>query len=164
MSFQVEIATEADADRIASIHLAAFDSNIMLHAQFPTNRALSGLHEVLVEDIIRSIRDPSKEVCVIREMGLIVSFAKWFLPDADEGLVDEIHWPKDTDIQLLNEYFDKCEEEKNLILGSRSCYSKKSFDIFHSKLLLLTSHSGAALRGCYLFLRSCPLKTINLCS
>lgn len=123
MALQVEWAKEADADRIADIHLAAFDSNIMLHAQFPTTRALSGLHTTLAEDVLRAIRHPTKAVCVVRALGEVVSFAKWFLPDDDDGLYDEVHWPKESNLEFLSEYFDKCEDQKDLICGSRACYS-----------------------------------------
>ncbi|KAK7755683.1 hypothetical protein SLS62_002294 [Diatrype stigma] len=68
MPLQLDHAHEADAGRIAEIHMAAFGNNAMLQAQFP----MPDIHEPL-QDIIRlkalaDIDDPKTTVLVVRDV------------------------------------------------------------------------------------------------
>jgi len=137
---QLTVATEADADCIASIHLAAFDSNPLLHAQFPTPSSLEVLHAALSQDVLNTIRN--REGCgtivlVVRDTeadGQIISFAKWDLPGKPKDIVHyDITWPEDCRQEYLDEYHEKAGSAKNRIIGNKPCYRKNCISLcFHS--------------------------------
>jgi len=137
---QVIVAAETDADCIASIHLAAFDSNPLLHAQFPTPSSLEGLHAALSQDVLNTIRN--REGCgtivlVVRDTeadGQIISFAKWDLPGKPKDIVhSDITWPEDCRQEYLDEYHEKAGSAKNRIIGNKPCYRKNCISLcFHS--------------------------------
>ncbi|KAI1276052.1 putative GNAT family acetyltransferase [Xylaria sp. FL0933] len=60
-------AVSADADRISEIHLAAFASNSMLLAQFPTPDVRRELQESIRLKALADIDDPKITVLVVRE-------------------------------------------------------------------------------------------------
>lgn len=60
-------AQESDAPRIAAIHMAAFGTNAMLHAQFPTRTLRAGLQDAIVDKTIKDIRDAKTAVLVVRD-------------------------------------------------------------------------------------------------
>ena len=80
MVLPVEIALEADADRIADVHMAAFGSNALLRTQFPTPDVRTQLRDCIAAKAAADIRDPHIAVLVVRDQDQIVSFAKWSLP------------------------------------------------------------------------------------
>jgi hypothetical protein len=137
---QLTVAAEPDADCIASIHLAAFDSNPLLHAQFPTPSSLEGLHAALSQDVLNTIRN--REGCgtivlVVRDTetdGQIISFAKWDLPEKPKDIVrSDIRWPEDCRQEYLDEYHEKAGSAKNRIIGNKPCYRKDCISLcFHS--------------------------------
>jgi hypothetical protein len=133
MVLKLSAATEADVDCIASIHLAAFDSNPLLHAQFPTPGSLEGLHKTLGQDALSTIRNGEscgKAVLVVRDTeadGQIISFAKWDLPHSSKSIFhSDIVWPEDCRQEFRDEYHDKAEAAKNRVNGDRPCYRKTS--------------------------------------
>jgi hypothetical protein len=121
-------ATPEDAPRIAEIHLAAFDVNPLLHAQFPTPQDLANLEEFLAEDTLEELADSTKKVLVVKtEEGKIISFAKWTLPEAGtEVLHEDTVWPKGVR-ELLDEYYMKAEAVKRRVIGGERCYRKYGF-------------------------------------
>lgn len=58
-------AIPEDASRIAEIHMAAFGSNAMLHAQFPTPAIRKRLQTSIEEKALADIRDPKTTVLVV---------------------------------------------------------------------------------------------------
>ncbi|KAH1567043.1 hypothetical protein KXV68_007508 [Aspergillus fumigatus] len=105
MVFALDTATEADAPRIADIHMAAFHTNGMLLAQFPTPAVRKGLWTSLVDKVVKEIRDPQWEVLVAREADdRVVSFAKWCLPLSESTVYEEEPWvwPEGTNMAILN--------------------------------------------------------------
>ena len=86
MALLVSPASIDEVDRIAEIHLAAFDSNPLLHVQFPTSSSLRTLKHTLAQEMRCSIEagDASgKSVLVVKDHtanNLIISFAKWEFP------------------------------------------------------------------------------------
>jgi hypothetical protein len=135
-------ATPEDAPRIAAIHLAAFDVNPLLHAQFPTLQDLANLEEFLAEDTLEELADSTKKVLVVKtEEGKIISFAKWTLPEAgDEVLHEDTAWPKGCVRELLDEYYMKAEAVKCRLIGGERCYRKFGFTSLSSRLNALFSH------------------------
>jgi hypothetical protein len=128
MVLQLSVATDADVDCIASIHLAAFDSNILLHAQFPTP---SSLHAYLSQDalnIIQNGENGGKIVLVVRDTeanNQIISFAKWDLPNISKATShSDITWPTGCRQEYLDEYHEKAEAAKNRVIRDRPCYRK----------------------------------------
>jgi hypothetical protein len=144
MMLQLSEATEADVHCIASIHLAAFNSNTLLHAQFPTPSSLEGLHASLSQDALSTIRSgesSGKIVLVVRETeadGQIISFAKWDLPKASKGIFhSDITWPEGSQREYLNEYFEKAESAKNRVIGDKQCYRKTYISFWFNDISLL---------------------------
>ena len=125
MVLQLCSATEADADEIASLHLLSFNSNILLHAQFPTPASLKGLHTFLSQDAIRDLQDPGKALMVVRdtETKRIVSFAKWDLPGLASQHVD-VKWPEGCQQRFVDEYYEKVEAAKKRVVGDTPYYCK----------------------------------------
>ncbi|GFG20805.1 GNAT family N-acetyltransferase [Aspergillus udagawae] len=125
MAFTLDTAREADAPRIADIHMAAFHTNGMLLAQFPTPAVRKGLWTSLVNKAIKEIRDPQWEVLVVREdHGLVVSFAKWCLPVSESTLYEEEPWlwPEGTNMAILTAWTEKVEQAADEIMGRTPCY------------------------------------------
>jgi hypothetical protein len=139
MVLQLSVATEADVESIASIHLAAFDSNVLLHAQFPTAESLRGLQALLSQDalnIIQNGRSSGKVILVVRDTQIdnqIISFAKWDLPETSAGSShSDITWPVGCRQEYLDEYQEKAESTKNRIIGDTGCYRKPYISLsFH---------------------------------
>ena len=130
MVLRLSAATAADVDQIAAVHLAAFDSNALLHAQFPTPSSRSALQQILSQEMSAAIQNErsGKVVLVVRDTDAenqIISFAKWDLPGLSKG---PHHlggsWPEDCQEQYLDEYYDKAEAAKNRVVGDRPCYRK----------------------------------------
>lgn len=125
MVLQLCSATETDADEIASLHLLSFDSNILLHAQFPTPASLKGLHTILSQDAVQDLQDPGKALMVVRdtETKQIVSFAKWDLPGpATPHAV--VKWPEGCQQQFVDEYYEKADAARKRVIGDTPCYCK----------------------------------------
>ncbi|KAK5635348.1 hypothetical protein RRF57_011060 [Xylaria bambusicola] len=67
MPLRLYPAVPADANRISEIHMAAFASNAMLLAQFPTPEVRVGLRESIRLKALADIDDPKVSVLVVRE-------------------------------------------------------------------------------------------------
>ncbi|KAH8662912.1 amidase signature domain-containing protein [Tricladium varicosporioides] len=121
-------AVPEDADRIAAIHLAAFDSNPLLHAQFPTPASLASLRHILVQDTLYNIENAqagAKAVLVIRDThsdNQIISFAKWDLPGASQGLPIDVTWHEDVNQDFLTRYQEFAEAAKQRVIGNKKCF------------------------------------------
>ncbi|KAI1939455.1 hypothetical protein LOZ66_002767 [Ophidiomyces ophidiicola] len=119
-------AKESDATRIADIHMAAFGSNEMLLAQFPTPAARKGLWVSLVEKVVSELRDPKWAILVILHHNhrKIISFAKWCLPiSKSEGYEEHPwRWPKETNMAILNQWTKKIGAANDKILRDLPCY------------------------------------------
>jgi hypothetical protein len=123
MVLELGTAIAADADEIASLHLLAFDSNVLLHAQFPTAASLKGLHAFLSQSSVQDMQDPGKAMMVMRdsETGRIISFAKWDLPGPAKQHPD-VEWPEGCQQRFLDEYHQKAEAAKQRVVGDTPCY------------------------------------------
>lgn len=122
-------ASEDDATRIADIHMAAFGSNLMLLAQFPTPAIRDKLRVTLREKVVDEIRDPQWAVLVVcDDTGKIISFAKWRrpIPESEWGVYVEApwKWPEGTRLDVLEEWTWKVEEAGERLLGRTPCYCK----------------------------------------
>lgn len=134
MPLKLDLATPADAPRIAEIHMAAFGPNAMLRAQFPSpqvRRALQGCieHKALVD-----IDDPKTTVLVVRDIRddeaqqekvpPAVAFAKWSHPiGQDENYTEPPWvWPEGTDMGVLNAWTDTTEGAEDRIMAGNPCY------------------------------------------
>lgn len=122
MPLQLDHAHEADAGRIAEIHMAAFGSNAMLQAQFPMPDLHKPLQEIIKLKALADIDDPKTTVLVVRDVpdqqqvdtdqgqgqdrstedvdevkpkshrASVVAFAKWAHPVADGEDYTEPPW------------------------------------------------------------------------
>lgn len=120
-SFDISAPSEGDAGHIASIHLAAMNSNILLHAQFPTPEALQNLEVLLASLTVSQLRDPKVGVLVARhpQSREIVSFIKWDLPvhgSLEDGM-EEFKWSEGCCQEYLDEYASLAEEAKQRAFG-----------------------------------------------
>jgi hypothetical protein len=157
MSFLLSQATPADASSIASVHLAAFDSNPLLHVQFPSVSSIHSLHEFLVQNTVKDLSDPGKAVLIVRDRQRVVGFASWELPGAG-GSWEGLEWPADCSKKWLDEYYEKARGVRARVVGERKCYGKIFFD-FTCKLcgVLLSCYSFA------LWYRDIHLETLFYC-
>ncbi|KAK4103216.1 hypothetical protein N658DRAFT_422129 [Parathielavia hyrcaniae] len=125
--FLVERPGESDAPRIAEIHLAAMDSNPLLHVQFPTPKSLKALQRFLSTHTAEELRDPTSGVLVARDpgTGLIVAFAKWDSPShpgstkLESGDLRNLEGCRR---EYLDRYASLAEEAKATCFGDRPCY------------------------------------------
>lgn len=128
MVLHLSWATADDVEQIATIHLASFDSNPLLHAQFPTPASLASLHSILCQEMlpaIRNTKDVRKAVLVVRDSTAndrIISFAKWDLPGAQGGLHSGITWHEDVKQEYLDVYHELAETAKQRVVGAKPCY------------------------------------------
>ena len=119
-------ATESDAGAIAAIHMAAFGSNALLLAQFPTPAIRDELQTCIAEKAAADIRDPKIAVLVVRDQDSIISFAKWHLPvkSSEEYSETPWRWPKGTNLAILDTWAKKVESAEESHLGDTPCYRK----------------------------------------
>ncbi|KAI1467713.1 putative GNAT family acetyltransferase [Daldinia caldariorum] len=130
MPLSLTIADQADAARIAEIHMATFGSNAMFLAQFPTPAVRNDVKHSIELKALADIEDPKTTVLVVRDSSLepqnssAISFAKWAHPvRSDEGYVEPPWvWPVETDLDILNDWAKKTEETQLRILGNTPCY------------------------------------------
>lgn len=118
-------ATPSDAPRMADIHMAAFEQNDMLLAQFPTEKIRQGLWISLVDKAVAEMNDPQWKVLVVKdETGEIISFAKWCLPIPEGVEYEESpwHWPEGFNSAVLDAWTAKVDDATGGILGTRPCY------------------------------------------
>ena len=126
MKFEVTVAAESDAGRVAEVHMAAFGSNPLLRAQFPTPAIRDQLRDLIAKKAADDIRDPNIAVLVVRSQDKVVSFAKWSLPvSASEAHVEAPWlWPEGTNFPVLNEWTEKVEQAQQRALGELPSYRK----------------------------------------
>jgi len=143
MVLQLSDAAPGDAERIASVHLAAFDSNVLLHAQFPTPESLAVLHSILSQEMLQTIQNvqvSGKAIMVVRDTeadNQIISFAKWDLPNlSNDGHHVGAAWHVDTRQDLLYLYHEKADQAKERVIGDKMCY-RKLLHLRHLQLRLL---------------------------
>ncbi|KAI1415437.1 putative GNAT family acetyltransferase [Hypoxylon sp. FL1857] len=140
-------AEPADAARIADIHMAAFSSNAMLLAQFPTPAVRNALKESIELKALADINDSKTTVLVVRDsdsttsintaepggdeqnpdrrgLGEAIAFAKWAHPISTNEDYTEPHWiwPAGTDSKLLRDWANKTEESQKHAVGDSPCY------------------------------------------
>ncbi|KAI0883007.1 putative GNAT family acetyltransferase [Annulohypoxylon maeteangense] len=141
MSLILTAAQRADAARIAEIHMAAFSSNAMLLAQFPTTAVRDALEKCIESKAHADINDPNITVLVIRDTnttesgeskqdhthqacGTIIAFAKWAHPVSINDVYTESPWiwPEGTNLEVLGEWTRKTEEAQAYAVGVSPCY------------------------------------------
>ena len=71
MPLVLSLASHSDAGRIAEIHMAAFESNVMLHTQFPTPAAREGLQKSVEAKAIADIDNTRTTVLVVRDLSKV---------------------------------------------------------------------------------------------
>lgn len=144
MVLQVSAAAAEDVDEIAALHLAAFDTNALLHAQFPTTAALDGLQKYLSQEMLHTIEhaaDAEKAVLVVRDTdsgSRIVGFSKWDLPGLRKDAPhSDITWPADCRQEYLDRYYELAEVTKDRVIGDKPCYRKMFHSVFLRSTLLV---------------------------
>lgn len=131
MTLKLDIATPADAPRIAEIHMAAFGPNAMLRAQFPSPQVRQALQQSIEQKALADIDDPKTAVLVVRDIQdasgktpAAIAFAKWSLP-AEQGenyTEPPWVWPEGTDTGVLDAWTEATEAASERIIGSDPCY------------------------------------------
>lgn len=147
MPLTLSLARHADAKRIAEIHMAAFASNVMLHAQFPTPTIRDGLQRSVELKALADIDDAKTTVLVVRDSpqaqahrswqradedsqqqahGQVVAFAKWAHPVVvgEEYTEPSWVWPDGTEWDILDKWTKRTEEAQQNVIGRMPCYRK----------------------------------------
>ena len=148
MPLHLAIAQRADASRIAEIHMAAFGTNAMLRAQFPTAGLREGVRGAVEIKALADIEDAKTTVLVVRDVpesdddgpkneedgdglledagGPVVAFAKWSHPVPEGGDEEYVEppwvWPEGTNWDVLEGWARKSEEVQERALGRMPCY------------------------------------------
>lgn len=115
----------SDAPRIADIHLAAFQHNDMLLAQFPTESVRRGLWSSVVDKTVAEMLDPQWRVMVVKDENQdLISFAKWCLPVPESVDYNEQpwEWPDGTNLDVLEKWTARVEAAGDEVLGTTPCY------------------------------------------
>ncbi len=136
MTLKLTFATEQDASRIADIHMAAFATNAMLIAQFPSSAVREGLRISIACKTTDDIRDSHIAVLLVRDTDLndeVISYAKWSLPSSTSGNEAPWIWPEGTRLDILNQWTEKVDRAKKKILGDERCYRTPSTLVIHSQ-------------------------------
>ncbi|KAI2472631.1 putative GNAT family acetyltransferase [Annulohypoxylon bovei var. microspora] len=140
-------AGREDAVRIAEIHMAAFGSNAMLLAQFPTTAVRDALKRCIQLKALADIDDPNITVLVVRDSdfadisntielgeneqaskhqagGRVIAFAKWAHPvPTDEDYIEPSWiWPEGTNLDIIEDWTKKTEEAQAHAVGVAPCY------------------------------------------
>ena len=153
MPLVLSTAQPQDAPRIADIHMAAFATNAMLLAQFPTPAVREGLRRTVAAKALADIQDAKTTVLIVRDLDQgrygpeqqfdtsldtallppagvkVIAFAKWAHPttaDDHEYSEPEWVWPEGTNRGVLDRWTRKTEEAQANAVGSRPCYRKCS--------------------------------------
>ncbi|MCJ1344462.1 hypothetical protein MMC31_002665 [Peltigera leucophlebia] len=125
MPLKLTFASEDAASRIADIHMAAFATNGMLLAQFPTSAIRDGLRDSIARKALDDIRDPHTAVLLVQDSeleGEIISFAKWSLPSSTSDNEAPWIWPEGTRFDILDQWTQRVEGAKSKVLGDEPCY------------------------------------------
>ncbi|KAI0110310.1 putative GNAT family acetyltransferase [Daldinia grandis] len=142
MPLSLSVAKLADAARIVEIHMAAFGSNTMLLAQFPTPAVRNALKKSIELKALADIKDTKITVLVVRASDLeicsnktisankhrskeqVIAFAKWAHPtQPDENYIEPPWvWPRGTNIGILDDWARKTEAAQSQALGNIPCY------------------------------------------
>ncbi|KAF3067125.1 hypothetical protein GL218_08902 [Daldinia childiae] len=147
MPLSLSVAELTDAARIAEIHMAAFGSNAMLLAQFPTPAVRNALKKSIELKALADIDDLKTTVLVVRDSSSelhnnstisgdneqtyerrrkeqVIAFAKWSHPvRLDEDYVEPPWiWPTGTNLDILNDWAKKTEAAQSRALGNTPCY------------------------------------------
>jgi hypothetical protein len=126
-NFVVTRPQEADAPRIAEIHLAAMDANPLLHAQFPAPDSREALRRFLGEYAAEELRHPASGVLVAREpeTGAIAGFAKWDSPSHPESVKLESGDMRNLEgcrREFVDGYVALAEQAKKRCFDEAGCY------------------------------------------
>ena len=116
-----------DADRIADIHMAAFGTNLLLQAQFPTPAIRDELRGCIARKALADIHDAKTAVLIVQDEGeqnKIIGFAKWHLPvSVSEDYEEPVWlWPAGTNLAVLDEWTEIVEAAKQRIIGNEPYY------------------------------------------
>ena len=125
MTLKLTYASEENASRIADIHMAAFATNVMLLAQFPTPAIRDGLRAAIARKALDDIRDHHTAVLLVQDSELeseIICFAKWSLPSSTSENEAPWIWPEGTRLDILDQWTQKVEGAKSKVLGDEPCY------------------------------------------
>jgi hypothetical protein len=144
------MAAPEDAARIAKIHMDAFESNAMPHAQLPTAEIREALQHsiemnahadildlktsvhVAIDDATASPEDHSVkeeddgDLDAHEHGGKIIGFAKWSHPKDMAANYEEPPWtwPEGTAHDVLKDWTRVMEEAEHAAVGLEPCYSK----------------------------------------
>ncbi|CAH0058558.1 unnamed protein product [Clonostachys solani] len=128
----MRLARRQDAPRIAEIHMAAFGSNALLRAQFPTPAVRQALQKSIENKALADIDDPKTDVLVViigsndpeNSLEKVISFVKWSHPvNPGENYVEPPWvWPKGTDLDLLAAWTARAAEAQSRSVGSTPFY------------------------------------------
>ncbi|KAL8840006.1 MAG: hypothetical protein Q9170_001490 [Blastenia crenularia] len=123
-------AAEIKAPCIAAIYEAAFGTNAILLAQFPTSTVRQNLQTCIATKALADIQDSNIAVLVMREDGQcdeadkIIAFAKWSLPIEQGKPYEEVpwRWPEGTDFEVLERWRQKVDGAKERVMGDGFWY------------------------------------------
>jgi hypothetical protein len=149
MSLLCRVGEPKDAARIAEIHMAAFGSNSMLLAMFPSVAIRQAVQHIIELKALADIQDSNTTVLTVQRSGIrtscsekrpsdnavvrseenaIIAFAKWAHPIEPDNEFREPQWiwPEGTSLDVLAHWGKLMEEAQAAATGSQRCYRTSS--------------------------------------
>jgi ribosomal protein S18 acetylase RimI-like enzyme len=119
-------ACEGDEQMVARVHLRAMQHNELIHAQFPSEKALDFLRQWLEKDTLDHIHSDEKGVLVTwdNESKDMASFVKWIVHRkvSDEQPDDDQQWPSFCRSEYLDSYADLTANIRQEVMGTEPYY------------------------------------------
>ena len=135
MPFDIIVPSRGDAAGLASLHIAAMDANLLMHAQFPNDEARQFLHSWLCEDTQHHIANDNTGVLIARDAdtGRIASFVKWNVqrPNEKEEQEPDENIPECCRREYLDSYAELTKKARREVLGDQPHYRKSLTHSLH---------------------------------
>jgi hypothetical protein len=150
MEFSIAPPTSSDAGETAEIHLQAMSSNLLLHAQFPSDEALGFLRAWLTKDSVDHLENPSQGILVARKEGTdeTLGFVKWTVHREPEGEEAHEELPDSCRAVYVYSYVELTARVRKEVMGTEPYYRKSYRRDGPGRRLGLGGHRGGAERSC----------------
>jgi hypothetical protein len=130
-------ACEGDEQMVARVHLRAMQHNELIHAQFPSEKALDFLRQWLEKDTLDHIHSDEKGVLVTwdNESKDMASFVKWIVHRkvSDEQPDDDQQWPSFCRSEYLDSYADLTANIRQEVMGTEPYYRESALFVLHRR-------------------------------
>ncbi|CAG9992573.1 unnamed protein product [Clonostachys byssicola] len=124
MEFSIAPPTPSGAGEIAEIHLQAMSSNLLLHAQFPSDEALGFVRAWLTKDSVDHLENPSQGILVAKREGTgeTLGFVKWTVHREPEREEEHEELPDSCRAIYVYSYVELTARVRKEVMGTEPYY------------------------------------------